>query len=182
RWWTAGILHLFAVTKVILTWLTESYVFYRTTEEERNAFGISNQPPPGIGYGIGLAFALFIMLDDQPLSSNEHEHWVISASQRMAIIGSIFRKSLRLSGKARAKHTTGQVMTMISTDATRLDQFVMYAHNVWIAPIQLIVGIALLIANIAVARNKGVKITDARVRLTTEGYVYSNTTPGRIFT
>ncbi|KAI3614331.1 abc transporter [Moniliophthora roreri] len=239
RWWTVGILHLFAeslrittplVTKVILTWLAESYIFYRTTEEQRNAFGISNQPPPGIGYGIGLAFALFAMLGcqsgqifyhvavdiqlslpipgDQPLPSDEHEHWVISASQctvvacvrrfvltarGLQIIGSIFRKSLRLSGKARAKHTTGQVMTMISSDATRLDQFVMYAHNVWIAPVQLIVGIALLIANLGYSalvglgvlifglpiqgifafiiyqqRNKGVKITDTRIRLTTE--------------
>ncbi|ESK94758.1 abc transporter [Moniliophthora roreri MCA 2997] len=204
RWWTVGILHLFAeslrittplVTKVILTWLAESYIFYRTTEEQRNAFGISNQPPPGIGYGIGLAFALFAMLEVASLATNHYLQMSMSIglSVRASIIGSIFRKSLRLSGKARAKHTTGQVMTMISSDATRLDQFVMYAHNVWIAPVQLIVGIALLIANLGYSalvglgvlifglpiqgifafiiyqqRNKGVKITDTRIRLTTE--------------
>ncbi|KAJ8076751.1 hypothetical protein PM082_001174 [Marasmius tenuissimus] len=84
-------------------------------------------------------------------------------------------------------------MTMISTDATRIDQFAIYGHYLWAAPVQLIVGIALLIHTLGYSalvglgvliigmpiqgtfayimmqqRQKGVKITDARVRLTTE--------------
>lgn len=85
-WWTAGLLKLFAgafgsfvcipswltprrtdtlktttplVNKVILTWLTNSYVWYRLTDAERAA-GVIAQPQ-GIGYGVGLAFALFAM-------------------------------------------------------------------------------------------------------------------------
>lgn len=42
---------------------------------------------------------------------------------RTSLIGAIFRKSLRLSGKARMEHTGGQVTTMISVDVTRLDAF-----------------------------------------------------------
>lgn len=42
---------------------------------------------------------------------------------RTGLIGTIFRKSLRLSGKARMEHTVGQVTTMISVDVTRLDMF-----------------------------------------------------------
>jgi hypothetical protein len=42
---------------------------------------------------------------------------------RTGLIGTIFRKSLRLSGKARMEHTVGQVTTMISVDVTRLDAF-----------------------------------------------------------
>lgn len=45
------------------------------------------------------------------------------------IIGNIFRKSLRLSGKSRINHSVGQITTMISTDATRLDRFSGFAHE-----------------------------------------------------
>lgn len=38
------------------------------------------------------------------------------------LIGAIFRKSLRLSGRARMKHSVGQITTMISTDTARLDR------------------------------------------------------------
>lgn len=47
------------VNKVLLTWLTESYFFYRATDAERAALNLTQ--PRGIGYGIGLAFALFVM-------------------------------------------------------------------------------------------------------------------------
>lgn len=47
------------LNKVILTWLTDSYIYARTTEAQRAILGIPK--PRGIGYGIGLAVALFIM-------------------------------------------------------------------------------------------------------------------------
>ena len=45
------------LNKVILDWLSESYFYYRLSEIERTAI----PKPRGIGYGIGLAFALFVM-------------------------------------------------------------------------------------------------------------------------
>ncbi|KAG6856148.1 hypothetical protein H0H87_007053 [Tephrocybe sp. NHM501043] len=68
RIWIAGALHLCSdvlktttplLNKVILTWLTNSYVYHRLSDEEKT-LGILEQPR-GIGYGIGLAFALFVM-------------------------------------------------------------------------------------------------------------------------
>lgn len=47
------------LNKVILTWLTNSYVYYRLTDEQKAASGMKQ--PQGIGYGIGLAVALFAM-------------------------------------------------------------------------------------------------------------------------
>ncbi|PPQ67201.1 hypothetical protein CVT24_011272 [Panaeolus cyanescens] len=112
---------------------------------------------------------------------------------RTGVIGNIFRKSLRLSGKSRSEHTVGKITTMISQDATHLDTFAAYAHYLWVAPIELIIGIALLIRNLGVSalvgfgvligsmpfqailiaimfqqRKKGLKITDQRLRLTNE--------------
>ena len=44
---------------MFLQWLVESYVYYRLSDVERAA-GVVPQPR-GIGYGIGLAIALFAM-------------------------------------------------------------------------------------------------------------------------
>ncbi|CAL1711021.1 unnamed protein product [Somion occarium] len=202
RWWGAGALKLFSDTlktttpllnKVLLTWLTNSYIYYRASEDERAAGNL--EKPQGVGYGIGLAFALFVMQESASLMTNHFMQMTMTTglSIRTAIIGTIFRKSLRLSGKARLDHSVGQITTMISADATRLDRSSYNIHNLWVAPIQIAIGIGLLIGNLGYSalvglgvlifafpiqlvlvrtmfrqRKKGVKITDSRVRLTTE--------------
>jgi hypothetical protein len=40
-----------------------------------------------------------------------------------------FRKSLRMSGRAKIDHSVGQITTMISTDASRLDNFSAFGHK-----------------------------------------------------
>ncbi|KAF7343004.1 Oligomycin resistance ATP-dependent permease YOR1 [Mycena venus] len=200
--WTAGVLLLIAetlrtttplVNQVLLNWLVKSYVYVRLTDEERQAFNLGK--PQGIGYGIGLAFALFAMQESASLLTN-HSYQLGMRNGllvRTSIIGSIFRKSLRLSGRARLEHSVGQITTMISSDVEKFDLLSYLAHYTWIAPLQLIIVIGLLIKTIGVSalvgfgllivaappqailvkimfdqRFKGVKITDARVRLITE--------------
>ncbi|KAG6889349.1 hypothetical protein C0992_005577 [Termitomyces sp. T32_za158] len=114
---------------------------------------------------------------------------------RAGVIGAIFRKSLRLSGRARLEHTAGQITTMISTDATQTlgvpEHYL--AFGLARSRLKIIIGIGLLIGNLGYSalvglavmvlglpfqailvmiifkqREKGVKITDTRVRLTTE--------------
>ncbi|KAF9027711.1 multidrug resistance-associated ABC transporter [Hymenopellis radicata] len=189
RFWVCGILLLIGetlrtttplVSKELLTWLAESYAWSRLTDEEKAA-GIIPQPR-GPGYGIGLGFTIFIM-----------QGMTIFAYMPSKVIGSIFRKSLRLSGRARIEHSVGQITTMISADSQRLDTFTYLAPMLWVSPIQIIIGIALLIHNLGYSalvgvgvlvfslpaqgilawwlfaiRNKMVKVTDDRVRLTTE--------------
>ncbi|TFK67200.1 multidrug resistance-associated ABC transporter [Pluteus cervinus] len=200
--WYSGLLKLTSdtlktttplVSKVLLTWLSESYLYYRTPEELRDQLPIGK--PRGIGYGIGLAFAIFAMQEAASLTGNHYFQISMTTglTVRTSIIGIVFRKALRLSGRARLEHSMGQVTTVISTDASRLDRFCMFGHNIWVAPIQLILGIGLLISNLGYSalvglgvlilgfplqivlvkimfkqRAKGVKITDTRVRLITE--------------
>ncbi|KAI0701717.1 multidrug resistance-associated ABC transporter [Earliella scabrosa] len=202
QFWVAGVLNLISdtlntttplVNQVLLTWLTASYVYVRTTDEERAALGL--QQPQGIGYGIGLAFAIFGM--QQIASFMTNHRYALSMRTglelRTAIIGAIFRKSLRLSGRARLEHDVGKITTMISADSERLDQNAFTIHNIWIAPIQIAIGIGLLIRNLGPSalvglgililgfpiqvilasvmiaqRTKGVAFTDQRVRLSTE--------------
>ncbi|KAI8970550.1 multidrug resistance-associated ABC transporter [Trametes punicea] len=202
QWWSAGILKLCSdtlntttplVNQALLSWLTTSYIYLRASEEERAALGLPK--PRGIGYGIGLAFAIFSMQELSSLMSNHYQMTAMTngLALRTSLIGAIFRKSLRLSGRARMKHSVGQITTMISTDATRLDKNSANIHNLWVAPIQIAIGIGLLIRNLGYSalvglavlvigfpiqfalarvmlnqRKKGVVLTDQRVRMTTE--------------
>uniref|UniRef100_A0A0W0EY28 Putative multidrug resistance-associated ABC transporter n=1 Tax=Moniliophthora roreri TaxID=221103 RepID=A0A0W0EY28_MONRR len=179
------------VNKALLTWLEESYFYYRASDELKTTI----PKPRGIGYGIGLAIAIFAMQEIASLMSNHFMQITMAngLAVRTGLIGNIFRKSLRLSGRARTEHSVGKITTMISTDATRLDRFSSFGHNLWIAPIQIAIGVGLLIGNLGYSalvglgvlilgfplqavlvrvmfsqRKKGVKITDSRVRLTTE--------------
>ncbi|KAJ7457054.1 multidrug resistance-associated ABC transporter [Mycena latifolia] len=202
RIWSGGILKLLSDTlktttpllnKVILTWLTTSYIYYHATEAEK-ASGFLPQPR-GIGYGIGLGCALFAMQEIASLMTNHSQQTMmqVGLSVRTGIIGSVFRKSMRLSARARLEHTVGQTTTIISTDAARLDRFSQFGHNIWTSPIQIVIGVGLLINNLGYSalvgvgvlllgfplqmilvkvmfaqRKKGVKITDTRVRLSNE--------------
>ncbi|CAA7257506.1 unnamed protein product [Cyclocybe aegerita] len=184
------------LNKVFITWLSESYFYARLSDADRDAAAsLGFFQPRGVGYGIGLAFALFAMQESASLMGNHFS--LISMTTglyvRTGVVGNIFRKSLRLSGKARAEHSVGQITTMISTDATHLDMFSAFAHHLWSAPIQVTLGIGLLIGNLGYSAlvglgviivtlpiqtvlilimmrqtKKGVKIKDKRVRLTTE--------------
>lgn len=54
-------------------------------------------------------------------------HWGLTHAAQ--IIGAIFRKSLRLSGRARLEHDVGKITTMISADSERLDQNAFTIHK-----------------------------------------------------
>ncbi|KAJ7607493.1 multidrug resistance-associated ABC transporter [Roridomyces roridus] len=202
RIWTGGLFKLVAdtlqtttplLTKVMLDWLTDSYIFHHASEEERASELLAK--PRGIGYGVGLACALFAMQEVASLFTNHYQLTMMSVglSTRTAIVGSVFRKSIWLSGRARLEHTIGQTTTIISADSARLDRFCFFVHNLWESPVQIIIVIGLLINNLGYSalvglailllglplqfyisrfiftqRKKGVKITDARVRLSNE--------------
>ncbi|KAJ8457503.1 hypothetical protein ONZ45_g18288 [Pleurotus djamor] len=188
RWWIAGFSFLCA---------GKHATNHDTTRDEASSDMVDGggTAPRGIGYGIGLAFAIFVM--QQGASTlNNHSYLVAMVNGlcvRSALVGNIFRKSLRLSGRARMDHNVGQITTMISTDATRLDRFSSFVHGLWTSPIQIILGIGLLLGNLGYSalvglgvliigipvqaalvsimfkqRKKGVKFTDKRLRLTTE--------------
>ncbi|KAF6767994.1 hypothetical protein AHF37_07865 [Paragonimus kellicotti] len=63
---------------------------------------------------------------------------------RTVITCAVYRKSLRLSNKARYESTTGQIMNLISSDAQHFTALMPYVHVVWSGPFQIIVAIVLL--------------------------------------
>ncbi|TFK23809.1 ATP-dependent bile acid permease [Coprinopsis marcescibilis] len=134
--WLSGILKLIAdvlkttsplLTRILLQWLGESYNFYRMSEGEQDAALDSGSMtrPHGVLYGVGLAFALFATQQVASLLTNRSMHLTMTVGLhvRSGLIGAISRKALRISGRGRINHSSGQITTMISTDTTRLSRF-----------------------------------------------------------
>ncbi|QRW21569.1 ABC transporter transmembrane region [Rhizoctonia solani] len=196
RFWTAGLFKGVAdvlnattpiVTRLLLTYLGEAYYYSR---------GVPGAPQPrAASYGFGLAIAVAVMQEVSSLCTNQYFFRAMTTGFliRTSVISTIFRKSLRLSGRSRTKHSTGQITTMISADCTRLDMAAGFFHIVWTGPIEIIIGIALLIHNLGYsalvglgvlifgipvqavmvhrmiqARRSTVQLTDKRVRLLQE--------------
>ncbi|KAF9466027.1 multidrug resistance-associated ABC transporter [Collybia nuda] len=181
------------LNKAFLTWLTQCFSYHVLSDAQRSS--PNNVEPRVVAYGIGLAIGLFALQGISSLFANHHIHrgMTMGLSMRTGVIGIIFRKSLRISGRARLIHPTGKITTMISTDASRLDRFATYGHNLWAAPLQIIIAVILLVVNLGYSgfiglgvivlgipielslvrimrnqRKQGVRITDTRVRLMTE--------------
>ncbi|KAG8710747.1 hypothetical protein FRC09_020949 [Ceratobasidium sp. 395] len=150
RFWSAGLFKAVAdtlnattpiVTRLLLTYLGEAYYYARVPGAPK---------PRGAGYGFGLAIAIAGMQEVSSLCQNQYFFRAMTTGFmiRTSVISTIFRKSLRLSGRSRTKHSTGQITTMISADCTRLDMATGFFHIIWTGPIEIIIGIALLIHNL----------------------------------
>ncbi|RKO86365.1 ABC transporter type 1, transmembrane domain-containing protein, partial [Blyttiomyces helicus] len=112
---------------------------------------------------------------------------------RAALTSTLYRKSLRLSASARKEFNVGKVMTIVATDTTRVETFLLYVHLIWTAPVQVFVltvlicsqlglpalaGIAILVLfspiqsrlmrSLGALRREVAPITDSRVKLFSE--------------
>ncbi|OZJ01918.1 hypothetical protein BZG36_05007 [Bifiguratus adelaidae] len=152
-----------------------------------------NPPPVGLGY-----MYCVILYAMQCLSSLFNHHnfqnsMITGFSVRTVLITSLYRKSLRLSGKARMNYTTGKIVNLMSTDTTRIDFLCGYFHIIWTAPAMILIGLGILInqlgvsglagfgimvlfvpanarvmSSLAKVRRKAVLVTDSRVKTTQE--------------
>eukprot|EP00842_Homolaphlyctis_polyrhiza_P006958 jgi/Hompol1/851/HPOL_001405-RA len=105
---------------------------------------------PSLGYGIGLAF-LFLFL--QLAASVLANYFFITASKlgiavRTALVGTIYRKTLRLSPLSSQNFNSGKITNLVSTDAPWFIYFMTYAPMMLASSVQLLVIIVMLILQI----------------------------------
>ncbi|KPV77486.1 uncharacterized protein RHOBADRAFT_24011 [Rhodotorula graminis WP1] len=148
--WSAGALKVISdgllitsplVTRALITFGSDAYYAHRGVP------GFEAQP---IGVGIGLCFGLWGMQIVSSLCL--HSFFQNSAGTgvlaRAALITSLYRKALVLSGKARTVITNGRLVNHIGTDVSRIDFCAGFFHMSWTAPIQLIVIMIILLVQI----------------------------------
>jgi len=72
----------------------------------------------------------------------------VGLSAKATIISIIYRKTLRLSQSTKQDITEGQIINIVSSDSSRIDELFNYLHSIWSSPLQLIVVLILLIRSL----------------------------------
>lgn len=122
-----------------------------------------------------------------------HRMFIVGARVRTAVMGLIYKKSLRLSSSAKKDSTVGQMLNLMSVDSQTIVMLTVYLNMIWSAPLQIslsmymlwqyigvsaLAGLATMIIfvplNVIISyvskklrRNK-MKITDSRIKITNE--------------
>lgn len=77
---------------------------------------------------------------------------------RVACCSIIYRKALRLSKTALGETTAGQVVNLLSNDVNRFDVAVLFAHQLWVGPIETLVCTYFMYLQIGISAALGVLV------------------------
>ncbi|VDP98007.1 unnamed protein product, partial [Trichobilharzia regenti] len=121
---------------------------------------LQNVQSEPIWHGYLYAIAIFIDTSVQSLILQCYFHVVFSLGMNIktVITASVYRKSLRLSNKARYKSTTGQVMNLMSSDAQQFVQLMPFINILWSGPFQITISMVLLWRELGPAVLAGVAV------------------------
>lgn len=151
QFWSGGILKVIGdtaqitsplVIKAIINFATDSYANHRIP-------GAAAKIPP-IGKGIGLTFVLLVLQLITSICNHQcfYRTMATGVLLRAGLITAIYKRSLRLSARARLTLTNGKLVNHISTDVSRIDFCCGFFHMSWTAPIQLSICLVLLLLNL----------------------------------
>lgn len=126
-------------------------------------FGILSSLGNGDPFGVSLAWAFSLLLSPIFKTIFETHYFVLVMRNgmrvRSGLQGTIYDKSLRMSPSARASSSLGEIVNFMQLDTQRIGDFYQYVHNLWAAPIQIVVTVALLFNFIGVSAIIGLLIT-----------------------
>ncbi|ORY22828.1 ABC transporter type 1, transmembrane domain-containing protein [Naematelia encephala] len=130
------------------------------------------QAPNTVGYGVGLAIALFVMEMAATVFTYQSQQRgaVLGFLSRASLIDLISRKSMRLSGKSRIELPNGRLTTMVSADASFLDFAAPMTVDLVVQPLQIVVGIALLIYTLGYSALVGLAVLVASTPI--QGFMF----------
>jgi hypothetical protein len=77
---------------------------------------------------------------------------------RAGLTSVIYQKSIKLSHTGRAAHPTGSIINHIAVDAQRLQMVAQFGHQLWSAPLQLILCLLSLYQVLGLSMMAGVAV------------------------
>lgn len=98
----------------------------------------------GVGYGYVALLAASSVLQTVILHQYFLRMFRLGMHLRTAVIGSVFRKALRLSVAARQQRTVGQIINVASTDASRMRDLATYLVMLESGPVQIVLSVVFL--------------------------------------
>ncbi|PPR03680.1 hypothetical protein CVT24_007801 [Panaeolus cyanescens] len=107
----------------------------------------TGEPEPNVGIGITMAIGLFCLTICSSIGQHQFfwRSMVTGTLARTALIKSIYKRGVNLTGKSRSKLTNSDIMNHISTDVSRIDACAQWFHAAWTAPIQIVICVIILI-------------------------------------
>ena len=111
-----------------------------------------------VGYFYGSL--LFIVLVLKSLAYNHHLNKMLSVGGRIrtSLMNLVYEKSMNLSSNSRRSTSVGEMINLISVDASVFVDLLMYVNNLWTAPLQIIICIILLWKHLGVAALAGLLV------------------------
>lgn len=96
------------------------------------------------GYGLALMLGLISVISALSTSLALFNSSKAGLSIKSSILSLVFEKSLKLSSASKSKHTTGQMVTLLSVDAERLWLGILFFNWLWVGPTLVIIAMILL--------------------------------------
>ncbi|KAL4163270.1 hypothetical protein KRP22_014849 [Phytophthora ramorum] len=111
-------------------------------------------------YGYVLSGTLFIASVLQTLCLHQHHHLVIREAIRVrsALTMLVYEKALTLSSQTKSTLGSGRILNMATIDSNRILELFYMIHYSWAAPVQLVIGMLLLVHYLGTASFAGVII------------------------
>ncbi|XP_078175279.1 ABC transporter C family member 3-like [Carex rostrata] len=103
--------------------------------------------------GYLLVFAFIIAKIFECLSSTHcgFQLQQVGVRLRTALVGTIYQKGLTLSSQSRQSHTIGEMINIMSVDASRVSNFTWYIHEIWLVPMQISLALTILYSSLGIA-------------------------------
>ncbi|KJX98805.1 ABC transporter protein YOR1 [Zymoseptoria brevis] len=148
--WVGGAIKLFAdVATITSPLLVRAMIRFLQTSEQNRKSGL---PEPSIGEGFGMAIGLALLLASGVMANVHgfYRSYTTGILLRSALIDSLFRRTSAFSPLERASHNLGtsRIISMISTDVSRIDFASGYFHATWTSIIQILICLGLSIASL----------------------------------
>lgn len=146
--WIGGLFKVIADTAQLMCPLLVKQIIYFAQERERAKQ--AGLPKPNIGRGIALAIGLFLLTVFFSITQNQFfwRSMISGAMARATLVSSMYKRSVKLTGKARTTLSNSDIVNHISTDVSRVDICCHWFHASWTAPIQISVCLIILLVQL----------------------------------
>lgn len=124
----------------------------------------TDHPEPVIK-GVVLALCMFTIAVVFSFTLNQYfqEAWETAVRVRSGLVSMIYHKSIRLSNEARSVRSTGDIVNHMAVDTDRLSDLVVYGQQLWSAPCQVVICMALLVQLLGYSAFAGVAVMVAMI-------------------
>jgi ATP-binding cassette subfamily C (CFTR/MRP) protein 1 len=105
------------------------------------ALGGGGAEPQPVIQGLVIALGMFALSVIQTFNVHAYfqNSFVVGMRLRAGLSAAVYRKSMRLSNEARADKTTGDVVNYMAVDTQRLQDVTQFLHQLWSAPLQIVI-------------------------------------------